>query len=75
MKLLRGGTIAPDFGVQGRIEVIRTLLGSFTSTYLPSGIFMHRSVTVRTIPQPFARETFSCAAKSTGLIDAVDRMT
>ena len=52
-----------------------TLLGSFTNTYLPSGIFMHMSVTVRTIPQPFAKETFSWAAKSVGRIEAVLNMT
>ena len=52
-----------------------TLLGSFTNTYLPSGIFMHMSVTVRTIPQPFAKETLSWAAKSVGRIDAVLKMT
>jgi hypothetical protein len=37
------------------------LLGSFTSAYLPSGTFMHMSVTVRTMPQPFAKETSSWA--------------
>ena len=52
-----------------------TLLGSFTNTYLPSGIFMHMSVTVRTIPQPFAKETLSWAAKSVGRIEAVLKMT
>ena len=36
-----------------------TLLGSLTSTYLPSGCFISRSVTVRTIPQPLANETLS----------------
>ena len=52
-----------------------TLLGSFTNTYLPSGIFMHMSVTVRTIPQPFAKETLSWAAKSVGRIEAVLKIT
>ena len=37
----------------------RTLFGSFTNTYLPSGIFMQRSVTVRTMPHPLARDTFN----------------
>ena len=52
-----------------------TLLGSFTNTYLPSGIFMHMSVTVRTILQPLAKETLSWAAKSVGRIEAVLKMT
>lgn len=52
-----------------------TLLGSLTSTYLPSGIFMQRSVTVRTMPHPLANDTFNWAAKSRGLIDAVDKIT
>lgn len=52
-----------------------TLFGSLTNTYLPSGIFMHISVTVRTIPHPLANETLSCAAKSVGRIDAVLKMT
>ena len=46
-----------------------------TRTYLPSGCFMHMSATVRTIPQPLARETLSCAAKSAGLVDVVLKMT
>jgi hypothetical protein len=53
----------------------RTLLGSLTSTYLPSGIFMQRSVTVRTMPHPFWSDTLSCAANSVGRMDAVDKMT
>ena len=57
------------------LEVGSTLLGSFTNTYLPSGIFIHMSVTVRTIPQPLAKETLSWAAKSVGRIEAVLRMT
>lgn len=40
-------------------EGARTLFGSLMSTYLPSGCFMHMSATVRTMPQPFASETFS----------------
>lgn len=36
---------------------------------------MHMSVTVRTIPHPFASETLSWAAKSVGRIDAVLKMT
>jgi hypothetical protein len=51
------------------------LLGSLTKTYLPSGIFMQRSVTVLTMPQPFASETLSCAAKSVGRTDVVLKMT
>ena len=52
-----------------------TLFGSFTRTYLPSGIFKHKSATVLTIPHPFARETLSWAAKSIGRIEAVLKMT
>ena len=51
------------------------MLGSFTRTYLPSGCFMHMSATVRTIPQPFASETLSCAAKSVGRVEVVLRIT
>jgi len=53
----------------------RTLFGSFIKTYLPSGIFKHRSATVLTMPQPFAKETLSWVAKSKGRMDAVLRMT
>ena len=52
-----------------------TLFGSLMRTYLPSGCFMHMSVTVRTIPQPFASETFSCEAKSIGRVDIEPKMT
>lgn len=52
-----------------------TLFGSLMRTYLPSGCFMHMSVTVRTIPQPFASETFSCEAKSVGRVDIEPKMT
>ena len=34
-----------------------TLLGSLTSTYLPSGCFIQRSMIILTIPQPLASET------------------
>ena len=50
---------------------LRTLLGSLIKTYLPSGIFMQRSVTVRTMPHPFASDTLSCAAKSVGRTEVV----
>lgn len=53
----------------------RTLFGSFTRTYLPSGCFMHMSATVRTIPHPLARETLSCEAKSAGRVDVVLKIT
>ena len=56
-------------------ELRLTLFGSLTRTYLPSGIFMQRSVTVRTIPHPLANETFSWAAKSVGLMEVVLRTT
>ena len=36
---------------------------------------MQRSVTVLTMPQPFASETLSCAAKSVGRTDVVLKMT
>jgi hypothetical protein len=36
---------------------------------------MQRSVTVLTMPQPFASETLSCAAKSVGRTEVVLRMT
>ena len=51
------------------------MLGSLTRTYLPSVCFMRMSVTVRTIPHPFASETFSWFAKSVGRTDVVLRMT
>jgi hypothetical protein len=57
------------------LESTPTRLGSFINTYLPSGCFMQRSATVRTIPHPLARETFNCAANSVGRIDAVLRTT
>lgn len=44
-----------------------TLLGSFISTYLPSGNFIHKSMTVLTIPHPFETDKFIWAAKSRGL--------
>lgn len=59
----------------GRMTDERTLFGSLMSTYFPSGCFMHRSVTVRTMPQPLGSETFSWAAKSAGLTDVALRMT
>lgn len=57
------------------ISVLHTLLGSLTKTYFPSGIFIQRSVTVRTIPHPLASDTLSCAANSVGRTEAVLRMT
>lgn len=54
---------------------MRTLFGSFTRTYLPSGCFKHMSATVRTIPQPFASDTFNWAAKSAGRVEVVLNMT
>ena len=62
-------------GVEGVSESMRTLLGSFTRTYLPSGCFMHMSATVRTMPHPLARDTLSCAAKSAGRVEVVLRIT
>ena len=44
-------------------------------TYLPSGCFMRMSVTVRTMPQPFASDTLSWFAKSAGRTDCVLRIT
>ena len=58
-----------------RLVKVLTLLGSLINTYFPSGIFMQRSVTVRTIPQPFASETLSWLVKSVGRMDAVLKMT
>lgn len=37
----------------------RTLFGSLTSTYFPSGCFIHRSMIALMIPHPLASETFS----------------
>ena len=37
----------------------RTLFGSFTSIYFPSGCFMHRSIIDLIIPHPLTIETFS----------------
>lgn len=51
------------------------LFGSLTRRYLPSGCLNARSAIVRTMPQPFPRETLSCAAKSSGRTVCVDRMT
>lgn len=65
-------------GVKGRDGMtasVHTLLGSLTSTYFPSGCLMARSAMVRTIPHPFASETLSWAAKSTGRTDVALRMT
>ncbi len=63
-----------------KIEVLKqqdklTLFGSFTSTYLPSGCFMQRSVIVRTMPQPLDSDMLSWPAKSSGRIDAVLKIT
>ena len=52
-----------------------TLLGSLISTYFPSGCFIHRSATVRTMPHPLCSDTFNCPAKSVGLIEVVLRIT
>jgi hypothetical protein len=43
--------------------------------YLPSGCLSTRSAMVRTMPQPFANETFICLAKSRGLYDCTPTMT
>jgi hypothetical protein len=43
-----------------------TRLGSLIKTYLPSGCFKQRSVTVLTMPHPLARDTLSWPAKSLG---------
>lgn len=69
------GLIAHVSQVRMKIQGTLTLLGSLMRTYLPSGSFMHMSVTVRTIPHPLDKETLSCAAKSVGLIVVVLRMT
>ena len=53
----------------------RTLFGSFTSTYFPSGCFMHRSIIAFTMPHPLASETFNWLAKSNGRYDAVVKIT
>jgi hypothetical protein len=41
------------------VERERTLFGSLTSTYFPSGCFMHRSTIALMMPHPLASETFS----------------
>ena len=52
----------------------RTLFGSFTSTYFPSGCFMHRSMIALMIPHPLASETFNWLANSKGRYDPVARI-
>lgn len=41
------------------LEIALTLLGSLIRMYLPSACFKHMSVSMRTMPQPLAIETFS----------------
>lgn len=57
------------------VEPERTLFGSFTSTYFPSGCFMHRSIIAFMMPHPLASDTFSWLAKSKGRYEAVLRIT
>jgi hypothetical protein len=51
--------LSPNKNEKGGRGGTHTLFGSLTRTYLPSGIFRHKSATVLTMPHPFARDTLS----------------